>query len=414
MDSNRSRHPWIWIVAAAAMGSAVTWFSLNAITAHKAPSMPSPPNSAPAAHVAALNAPALDVPSEQADVTISPADLDRLHLKFAKVTESPVSVEVRVPGTVQPDAYKQVHVTSLAGGIVTQVAAELGQQVKRGQILTQIFSHDLAEAQTAYISVNAELEAEHKKLERLQDLVRVGAASRQQLEQVEADHQMHAAHVEEARQKLVLLGLDDAQVARVAAGNQLSPNIPVPSPLDGVITARNVNSAQVVIAAQDLFTATDLSSVWVEANLFENDFGAVQIGSPAVITTPAYTGRQYRGVVSYIDPQVTPETHTAKVRVAVDNTGLALRLGMYMDVVFKSPAGLTVPIAPKQSIQTIGPATVVYIPAEGESGRFLQRTIKIGEEASGGFRVLDGLKTGETVVTDGSVLLRAEAIRQHP
>jgi membrane fusion protein, heavy metal efflux system len=334
MDSNRSRHPWIWIVAAAAMGSAVTWFSLNAITAHKAPSMPSPPNSAPAAHVAALNAPALDVPSEQADVTISPADLDRLHLKFAKVTESPVSVEVRVPGTVQPDAYKQVHVTSLAGGIVTQVAAELGQQVKRGQILTQIFSHDLAEAQTAYISVNAELEAEHKKLERLQDLVRVGAASRQQLEQVEADHQMHAAHVEEARQKLVLLGLDDAQVARVAAGNQLSPNIPVPSPLDGVITARNVNSAQVVIAAQDLFTATDLSSVWVEANLFENDFGAVQIGSPAVITTPAYTGRQYRGVVSYIDPQVTPETHTAKVRVAVDNTGLALRLGMYMDVVF--------------------------------------------------------------------------------
>jgi RND family efflux transporter MFP subunit len=175
-----------------------------------------------------------------------------------------------------------------------------------------------------------------------------------------------------------------------------------------------VNLGQVVTAAQDLMTVTDLSSVWIEANLLENDFGAVRVGTQATITTPAYAGRDYRGVVSYIDPQVDPATRTAKVRVAVDNPGATLRLGMYMDVLFTSPAGKSVPVVPKQALQAIGATTVVFVSVEGEPGRFLQRTVKTGEAAGTGLRVLEGLNLGENVVTDGSVLLRAEAIRQHP
>ncbi len=287
--------------------------------------------------------------------------------------------------------------------------------MKRGQTLVQLFSRDLAEAQTVYVSFNAELEAEHKKLVRTQELVRLGAASRQELEEIEANHKVHAAHVEEARQRLLLLGLNEQQVADVAAGRKASANIAITSPLDGVVTARSVNLGQVVTAAQDLLTVTDLSSIWVEANLLENDFGTVSVGSQAAITTPAYAGRQYRGgAVSYIDPQVDPATRTAKVRVALDNPGLALRLGMYMDVLFASPTGASVPVVPKQAIQTIGPTSVVFIPVEGEQGHFLQRTVKTGDEAASGLRIFEGLKTGDKVVTEGSVLLRAEAIRQHP
>ena len=87
---------------------------------------------------------------------------------------------------------------------------------------------------------------------------------------------------------------------------------------------------------------------------------------------------------------------------------------MYMDVLFASAAGGTSPVVPKQAIQSIGPTSVVFLPSEGEPGRFLQRTVKTGEETSSGLRVLEGLTFGETVVTDGSFLLRAEAIRQHP
>lgn len=170
----------------------------------------------------------------------------------------------------------------------------------------------------------------------------------------------------------------------------------------------------VVTSGQDLLTVTDLSSVWIEANLLENDFGAVRVGTEANITTPAYAGREYRGTVSYIDPQVDPQTRTAKVRVAVENHNFALRLGMYMDVLFGSATGATAPVVPKQALQLIGATSVVFVPAEGEPGRFLQRAVKTGEETSSGFRVLEGLKPGETVVTDGSFLIRAEAIRQHP
>ena len=255
-----------------------------------------------AASVSAMPMPSMSAAplaqTQETEVIIPAEDLDRLHLKFAKVTQSAVSVEVRVPGTVQPNAYKQVHVSPLAGGIVTQIAVELGQTVKRDQTLAQIFSRDFAEAQTTYVSTSAELEAEHKKLVRTQALVRLGAASRQELEEIEANHQVHAAHVEEARQRLLLLGLDERQVADVAAGRQASTNISIPSPLDGVVTARNVNLGQVVTSGQDLVTVTDLSSVWIEANLLENDFGAVHVGSQATITTPAYAGRAYRGVVS--------------------------------------------------------------------------------------------------------------------
>lgn len=361
--------------------------------------------------VAESAAPAPAEPAQEVQVSISTSEVERLHLKFAKVTDAFVTAEIRVPGTVQPNAYKQVHVTPLVGGVVTQVAVEIGQPVRRGQPLVQILSRELAEVQTKYIADGAELEAEHKKLLRTQELVRLGAASRQELEEIEATHQVHAAHVEESRQRLLLLGLTEQKVSDVAAGKRVDTTIAVPSPLDGVVTARIVNLGQVVNASQDLLTVTDLSSVWVEANLLEDYFAAVRVGSPATITTPAYAGRSYRGAVSYIDPQVDPQTRTAKVRLVLENPGLALRFGMYMDVLFTNATERAI-VVPKQAIQSIGEATVVFVRVEGEVGKFIQRTVKTGEASPSGLRILEGLKSGETVVTEGSFLLRAEAIRQ--
>jgi cobalt-zinc-cadmium efflux system membrane fusion protein len=404
MQPSGDHRRWILVAALAVVTAGAILFFMKdgpwRTTAPKVTSMPAMPM-----HSTSSSPPSQSLETE---VTIPSDQLDRLHLKFAKVTQAAVRIEVRVPGTVRPNIYKQVEVAPVVGGVVTQVSAELGQDVKRGQALAQLFSRELAEAQTAYVSSNAELEAEHKKLERTQELVRLGAASREELETVEANHQVHAVHVEEARQRLLLLGLDEQQI-----GRQAGSNIAIPSPLDGVITSRGVNARQVVTSGQVLFTVTDLSSVWIEANLLENDFGAVHIGSQATIATPAYPGRQYRGSVAYIDPQVDLQTRTAKVRVSVDNTGLELRLGMYMDVLFANPVGVAVPVVPKQAIQSLGSTSVVYLPTEGEPGRFIQRTVKTGEESSTGVRVLEGLKPGESVVTDGSFLLRAEALRQH-
>jgi len=350
----------------------------------------------------------------EVEVTVPVDSLDRMHLQFAKVTGGTMSTEIRVPGTVQPNAYREVHVTPIAGGVVTQVSAELGQNVKRGQPIAQVFSRDLAEAQTAFVGFEAELEVEHKKLERTQELVRIGAASREELERVEADHRVHAAHVQEARQKLILLGMEESQIEFLNTGQTPSAYISVPAPIDGIVTARSVNLGQVVGVGQDLLTVTDLSSVWIEGSVLEDDFGAVRAGSGATISTPAYPGRIYRGVVDYIEPRVDPQTRTAKVRVTIQNPGLALRMGMYVDLTFISVQAGKVAMVPKAAIQAMASGNVVYLPVALKEGRFLQRAVRIGEETGGGFGVLEGLTRGDTVVTEGSVLLRAESLRQHP
>ena len=264
MESNDKKRTWLLLAGSVVVAAVVAAFFLYgqppANRAAKAVSLPGMPM-----------APAVSTDptpqSQETEVSIASSDLDRLHLKFAKVIQAAGTVEVRVPGTVQPNAYHQVHVTPLVGGLVIQVSAELGQAVNRGQVLAQLFSRDLAEAQNAYVAFNAELGAEHKKLLRTQELVRLGAASREELETVDASHQVHAAGVEETRQRLLLLGLNEQQVADVAAGRPASTNVAIPSPLEGVVTARSVNLGQVIMSGQELFTVTHLSSVWIEANL---------------------------------------------------------------------------------------------------------------------------------------------------
>jgi membrane fusion protein, heavy metal efflux system len=412
--SGRTSRSWLWLAGLAILIAGVGaggWLAQRGMIFSAPKSQRTAANPLPAASSLPEAFPS-KLP--EVEVTVPVDSLDRMHLQFARVTGGTMSTEIRVPGTVQPNAYREVHVTPIAGGVVTQVSAELGQSVKRGQPIAQVLSQDLAAAQTEFVAFNTELEAEHKKLQRTQELVRIGAASREELEKVEADHQVHAAHVQEARQKLVLLGLNEAQVARLNAGEPASAYISVPSPIDGIVTARGVNLGQVVGLGQDLFTVTDLSSVWVEGNVLEDDFSVVRVGSGATITTPAYPGRIYRGVVDYIEPRVDPQTRTAKVRVTIQNPGLALRIGMYVDLAFTSVQAGKVIIVPKAAIQMVASGSVVYLPVSLKEGRFLQQAVRIGEETGGGLRVLEGLMQGDMVVTEGSVLLRAESLRQHP
>src|SRR5713101_4232608 len=120
---------------------------------------------------------------------------------------------LRVPGILKPDEYHEVHVTPIADGIVRQVPVVLGDRVRSGQPLAVIFSSELAEAETQYLAILAELDAEHKKLQRTQNLVQLGAASQQEEEDVAATHAAHEAHVRAALEKLKLLGATDRQIA---------------------------------------------------------------------------------------------------------------------------------------------------------------------------------------------------------
>jgi RND family efflux transporter MFP subunit len=172
-----------------------------------------------------------------------------------------------------------------------------------------------------------------------------------------------------------------------------------------------VNPGQVVSAGQELFTVTDLGTVWAIGDLYEKDFPAVRVGSEATVTVPVSTMPPLRGRVAYIDPRVDPATRTAKVRVEVPNKGGNLRLGMYVTLSFETRSGGHVTLVPRDAVQTVGNRNVVYVPVEGGDGRFAERVVKLGAAREDSFEVLDGLKPGELVVIAGSFFLRAEAGR---
>jgi cobalt-zinc-cadmium efflux system membrane fusion protein len=400
----------IGLIAIGAVGAALVLRFGNHTPA--TPVTAAPPSLAADAPATAV--PTAAEPADEVEVLLSPEAVAQAGIKTAEVTVVEQGTSVQVPGTIMANAYREVKVFPIVGGIVTKVHAELGTAVKRGTPLATLFSVELAEAQTKYLSAKAMVEADRQKLERTKQLVEIGAASRQELEEVSAVHTSHDTEAEAARQRLLLLGLTRKQVETLKSATQALATVVVPAPMDGVITERSANPGQVVAMGEALFVVTDLSEVWAVGDLYEQDFPHVRVGSDATLVTLAYPGLTLRGRVTYIDPRVDPQTRTAKVRVEVPNPEGHLRLGMYVTMAFSTPGGEREVAVPRVAVQTIGGRQVVFVVVPDQEGTFVQRTVKLGRLAGESYIVRQGLQPGEVVVTEGSFFLRAESLRNAP
>jgi RND family efflux transporter MFP subunit len=355
--------------------------------------------------------------SGESTLTINPEQAVRGGIKIETVGER-VSTEPngeQTTGVVQPNSYRETPVMSLVAGIVRSVGPELGQSVRKGQTIAVVSSNELAEAQSKYLSVLAELDEHHQHHMRTERLVEIGAASREELEM--ASSKLKAAESERAnlRQRLLLLGLSSERVSALHSTAQISSEVSIPAPASGTVTSRSVNSGEVIEANKELLRVTDLSSVWVVAQVYEKDLGKVHIGSSASITTDAYPGRVLRGQVSYVDPKVDPQTRTSQTRIELANPGQQLKIGMYVNVGFAAIAsgGATVPVVPVAAVQNLGNQQVVFV-ATSDPNVFAMRPLRLGPESNGFYAVLEGLSVGDRIVTEGSFLLRAEWLKSHP
>jgi len=318
-------------------------------------------------------------------------------------------------GVVQVNGYKETPVVSIVGGIVRGVKAELGQNVKRGETVAVVFSNELAEAQSRYLSALAALDEHHRHHLRTQRLVEIGAASREELEMANTKYRDAESEVARLREKLLLLGLSPQRIDSLNSTSQISSEISVPSPASGTITSRTVNSGEVIEATKELMRVTDLSSVWVVGQVYEKDLASIHVGSGANITSDAYPGRVFRGRISYVDPKIDPATRTAQVRIELANPGQALKIGMYVNLAFAAlgAAEKTTPVVPKDAVQSIGNQQFVFVTTE-KPNEFILHPVRLGAESNGFYPVLEGLNAGERIVTNGSFLLRAEWLKQHP
>jgi membrane fusion protein, heavy metal efflux system len=344
-------------------------------------------------------------------VTLAQDAVERAGIVVSPVSRGVSTTELRLPASVQPNGYRQVAVTALVSGRIASVIAQLGDRVRRGQTMAQIYSPELAEAETRFVAARAMLEAHEQELQRTEKLVEIGAASRQELERIHAEHAAQTAAVQSARSQLELLGMPRSVLDAPASTHAVGAARSVPAPIDGVVTERVANTGLNVDPATKLFTVVDLSNVWVVADVYETEFSRVRVGSDVTVTASAFPDLEVRARVSYVDPQVDAETRTGKVRVEVPNVRGDLRLGMYVDVVIADAGGEPVPVISSEAVQNVGDRTVVYLAMPNEPRKFIEREVRLGKSSRSQVEVLSGVQVGDRVVARGSFFVRAERER---
>jgi cobalt-zinc-cadmium efflux system membrane fusion protein len=186
--------------------------------------------------------------------------------------------------------------------------------------------------------------------------------------------------------------------------------VPLLAPIDGTVVERNVNPGQVVdtstLTPWQMFTITDSSRVWVEADVYERDLGRVKVGQPVRIQVASLPNRTFTGIVNYIVPGVSATSRTLKVRTEIRNPDGLLKPGMFAEVSVSSGQGPQVPVVPVSAVQVDGDTDYVYV--ESPDRKYRKRKVHLGPEDHGVYVVRDGVRSGERVVTHGGLFLAAE------
>lgn len=323
-------------------------------------------------------------------VTLTPEMIRRAGIETVAAQTGPSARTLRAPGTVEPNAYRQTTVTALTGGTVTSVRADLGEAVRAGQVLVEVSTRDYAEAEHMLLGAQTALDVAQKRRERSEKLAAIGGVSAQEVDEAKAEESRQFHAVDEATARLRLFG-------------------PVRAPVAGVVTKRAVNAGQSVQPGAELVTISDLSTVWVMAEIYERDLASVRAGAAARVVSRSYPGEVFAGRIAYLDPQVSAETRTVRARIDVANTARKLRFGMLVDVEISGTSAPAL-LVPRSAVQQIGERAMVFVMTA--PGRYEARDVILGASSGDEISVTSGLANGELVVTTGSFALRAEWERQ--
>jgi cobalt-zinc-cadmium efflux system membrane fusion protein len=327
------------------------------------------------------------------DVTLFAVDHPE-QFPFATAVEHPTTSELSVTGTVTPDVSRNVPVVSLATGRVVAINARLGDTVKAGQLLLSVRSDDVAGGYATYKKAIADEASAKKQLERAQQLYEHGAMALNDLQVAQDTEDKAKVDLETAEEHLRLLGNDPGKPAGV---------VDLVAPISGVITDQQItNAAGIQGLGSTPFTISDLSSLWVICDVYENDLPTVHLGDPAEIRLNAYPGQVFKGRVGNIGAMLDPQIRTAKVRIEVANPG-TMRLGMFVTATFHGQTMEMHTVVPASAILHIHDRDYVYVPAPDK--KFRRVEVISGDELAGGMQdVKSGINVGQQVVSNALVL----------
>ena len=310
-----------------------------------------------------------------------------------------------LPGEIKLDATREAHVVPRVQGVVTAVTKREGDAVRRGEVMAVLSSRELADAKSSYIESQHQVEFTKVALAREEVLHQKKISAEQEyLAAVKVAEEAELAQ-DVAAQKLIALGVPAASLSGIAGAPRDSlSRFEVRAPLDGTVTARNITIGEAVTADENIFTVSDLSSVWADVTVFAKDLGAVHEGQEATVMS-ADLGIEGTGRIQYVGPLVGEETRSATARIVLPNPGRRWRPGLYVTVRLVRNSA-TVPIAVRaEGIQTFRDWQVVFV----KYGDWFEgRPLELGRTDGEYVEVLAGLAPGDEYAAANSFAVKAE------
>jgi membrane fusion protein, heavy metal efflux system len=331
------------------------------------------------------------------------------HITVVTLQPAKLVRTLRLTGAVAYNAFKTTPVITQIGGPVSQILVVPGQHVRAGEAMLDVTSPDYTQLLDTYLKARDSFHLAQKNYERAQDLYQHNAIAERDLQQAESDQNQAQADLNASEQSMKILGIKDPETLVKAP---VSAQIPVIAPISGQVVERLVAPGQVMQAGQtQAFTISDMSTVWVLANIYQGDLAYVKNGDDVTVQTDAYPDT-FHGKISYVSASLDPNTRTLQARVVVDNPGEKLKKDMYCTVTVTAgviPNAIAVPDASVLRDDENQP--FVYV--ENGSNQFGRRAVEIGQSQNGQTQILKGLSAGDKVVGDGSLFLQFANSIQH-
>jgi len=321
-------------------------------------------------------------------VSLSPTQALMANVATTEARMMPLEKEINAVGMVQYDQARQAKVTAWVAGRIDRLNVNtVGAYVSKGKPVAELYSPDLVSAQQEYL---------------------LALKSREQLKNSPISSISFGGEglVSSARQRLKLMGVRDSQIAGLEKAGQPVIRLPIYTPLSGVVIEKIAQEGQYVNAGDPLFSIADLSVVWVEVEVYENEFANIKLGQTVSILSQSYPGKTFRGKVAFIYPFLDPKTRTVKVRVELANPGLKLKPDMFVNAMIKIPLGSAI-VVPVGAVMDTGRRQVVWV--EMKPGMFEPREVQVGARAGDSIQILSGVKAGEKVASSGGYLIDSES-----
>jgi membrane fusion protein, heavy metal efflux system len=351
------------------------------------------------------NAPAASA-APGTDPSVQLTDAQLKSIKIGAAAEHPFPQERTAVGSIDFNENLAVQVFSPYQGKIIRAYAEVGDQVKKGQTLFTIESTDLIQADSNLIAAAGLLDLTTHVLERARQLYEIQGMAEKDLQQAISDQQTAEGALKAGRDAVRVFGKSEAEIDAIVAHRKIDPVLVVPSPITGQITARVAQPGLLVQPgnAPAPYIVADVVTVWMLANVSESNVQYVNVGQKVGVSTLAYPNQQYEGKITVVGASVDPNLHTLLVRSEIQNPRRELKPGMLANFVIRIGDPVSAAAVPPESVVREGDGTMtVWVTTDRH--HFTQRKVKLGQQGADYDQILDGLKPGELVVTDGAVLL---------